>query len=499
MATKTIKIFLASSSELSKDREQIELFISRENDDLIEKQIWFKLVVWEKLLLSFRGERIQNYFNEEMLKCDIVLALFFRKVGQFTKEEFELAYKNLKEGKKPQYLYVYFKSASISTEEITKDYMGIIELKEEIQKHKQIYCSYDSIKDLQLQLKRQFDLIIPKINGVINKPASAPEVSDTTPVIPETYLNWLREYCSYMDIDKLQEKINIIQVKLPELYIPLYAYEPGKFTGDKHTLEEKERQIDIEELIGKNEYLLIEGHPGSGKTTLLKHLAYSFTQGSSIKGFDNFLPVLIFLKNLSGFFDKADEIVGEGSNSEKILSYYFNSIENVIDLDTVKKFCSAKKALFLLDGLDEMKPDHRDIVVNSFANFRIKNEGNKVVFSGRPHSLEGAAIKRFGDNHIRILSLNREQIEEFIRKWFYYVYSEGSKIGEKNAEAMISEMKDHPALVMLTDNPLMLTAICILYHDGKELPGQRAELYKKFIDNLSIEGLVMILGKFMCF
>jgi predicted NACHT family NTPase len=30
----------------------------------------------------------------------------------------------------------------------------------------------------------------------------------------------------------------------------------------------------------------------------------------------------------------------------------------------------------------------------------------------------------------------------------------------------------------------MLTAICILYHDEKELPGQRAELYKKFIDNM---------------
>ncbi|MCP4374370.1 MAG: SUMF1/EgtB/PvdO family nonheme iron enzyme, partial [Deltaproteobacteria bacterium] len=135
-------------------------------------------------------------------------------------------------------------------------------------------------------------------------------------------------------------------------------------------------------------------------------------------------------------------------------------------------------------GLDEMKPEHREVVVNSFANFRIKNEGNKVVFTGRPHGMEGAAINRFGGNHIKILSLNMEQIEAFIRKWFYYVYSEGSRIGEKNAEAMISEMKEHPDVGMLRDNPLMLTAICVLYHDGKELPGQRAELYKQFIKNL---------------
>ncbi len=36
----------------------------------------------------------------------------------------------------------------------------------------------------------------------------------------------------------------------------------------------------------------------------------------------------------------------------------------------------------------------------------------------------------------------------------------------------------------LIDNPLMLTTVCILYHDGGVLPGQRAELYKKFVNNL---------------
>ena len=49
---------------------------------------------------------------------------------------------------------------------------------------------------------------------------------------------------------------------------------------------------------------------------------------------------------------------------------------------------------------------------------------------------------------------------------------------------MIGEIKAHPTIEKLIDNPLMLTAVCILYHDEKELPGQRAELYKKFIDNM---------------
>ena len=497
---KTIKIFLASSGELSKDREQIELFIARENDELEEKQIKFKLVIWERLLHSFGEKGIQDYFNEEMLKCDIVLALFYKKVGQFTKEEFELAYKNLKEGNKPQYLYVYFKGGDIPIDEVDEEILKINKLKKEIQKYKQIHGSYDSIDNLNFQLKRQLDLIIPgfqRTESPASKPADTPDISETTPEIPVTYRKWLSENCAYMDIDKLQEKSNVIQVRLPEIYIPLYANPPIKKQNDvgpvsqtgrniKETSngsERKEYIIDIEELIGKNESLLIEGHPGSGKTTLLRHLAYTLARGDSVKGLDNHLPVLIFLKDLNGFFDnKGDN--REKPKAEDILSYYFECTGNVIGLDTVKGFCRAGKALFLLDGLDELKTEYRDIAVNSFANFRIKNEGNKVVFSGRPHGLEGAAIKRFGEGHVKIQSLNMEQIEEFIKKWFYYVYSEGASIGEKTAGGMISEIQEHPAVGMLTDNPLMLTAICILYHDGKELPGQRAELYRKFINNL---------------
>ncbi len=49
---------------------------------------------------------------------------------------------------------------------------------------------------------------------------------------------------------------------------------------------------------------------------------------------------------------------------------------------------------------------------------------------------------------------------------------------------MISEVQDHANIKQLIENPLMLTAICMLYHDGNELPGQRAELYKKFVNNL---------------
>jgi formylglycine-generating enzyme required for sulfatase activity len=64
------------------------------------------------------------------------------------------------------------------------------------------------------------------------------------------------------------------------------------------------------------------------------------------------------------------------------------------------------------------------------------------------------------------------------------VYDADSKIGERTANDMIGEIRSNPNIERLVDNPLLLSAICILYHDGKELPNQRAELYKKFVNNL---------------
>ena len=76
---KKYKVFLASSDELAPERKEIALMISRQNNAWVEKDVYLELVVWEDLLQSFREERIQDYFNRNMLECDIVILLFLKK------------------------------------------------------------------------------------------------------------------------------------------------------------------------------------------------------------------------------------------------------------------------------------------------------------------------------------------------------------------------------------------------------------------------------------
>jgi len=158
---KTIKIFLASSAELKEERVQVELMIAKMNRRLRSMGLFLELVIWEELKHSFYGTRIQNYFNIEMLKCDVVIFMFYQLVGDFTVEEFNTAFNSFNTGSRPFYLYVYFK-------EITNVVIGQIDdqkfskinnLKTTIQKAEQIYCKFTSNEDLKTQLQNQLTLI----------------------------------------------------------------------------------------------------------------------------------------------------------------------------------------------------------------------------------------------------------------------------------------------------------------------------------------------------
>lgn len=158
-----IKIFLASSNELNAERKEIELLIGKENRQLFYQNVFLDLVLWEDLCQSFHGDRIQDHFNEELAECEIVICLFFTKVGRFTKEEFDLAYEGFKADENPRHLYVFFKSGKVDIDDIDEGILEIGKLKKEIAEAEQIYKSFDSEPDLILQLKRQLDLIVPRL------------------------------------------------------------------------------------------------------------------------------------------------------------------------------------------------------------------------------------------------------------------------------------------------------------------------------------------------
>jgi formylglycine-generating enzyme required for sulfatase activity len=173
---KTIKIFLASSNDLQNERNAIELIVSRENKNFAAKGIQFELVRWEQLPQSFQPKRVQKFFNEKMLECEVMVALFYDRIGDFTYEEFQTAFKSFNKGKNPRHIFVFFKTGQISTEAVTDEFYEVQKLRQKIEHHEQIYCKYENLDELKNKLKEQMDLLVEDYK-------KAPPVSHDTPSI----------------------------------------------------------------------------------------------------------------------------------------------------------------------------------------------------------------------------------------------------------------------------------------------------------------------------
>lgn len=173
---RTIRIFIASSSELKEDRVKMRDFFSQENDHLHKKGIYLELVQWENFLDSISNTRLQSEYNNAIASCDIVLCLFFTKVGKYTSEEFDTAYQIFKAEGRPK-IWTYFKNAQIDTGSITDEINTLLAFKKKIGDLGHFYTEYSNIDNLINKFSRQLDLVLPDF---INEPKKGSKSKNET-------------------------------------------------------------------------------------------------------------------------------------------------------------------------------------------------------------------------------------------------------------------------------------------------------------------------------
>ena len=165
MTIKTVKIFLASSSELKEDRKEFEIFLSRKNNDWVDKGVHLELVLWEDFLDAMSQTRLQDEYNKAIKDCDLFVMLFFTKVGKYTAEEFDAAFGQFKATNKP-FIFTYFKDAEISTGNANKkDLTSLWAFQEKLDELGHFYTRYKTIDELINKFNRQLDKLAA--NGFI--------------------------------------------------------------------------------------------------------------------------------------------------------------------------------------------------------------------------------------------------------------------------------------------------------------------------------------------
>ncbi len=161
-AIQTIKIFLASSSELKEDREQFEIFINRENKLLVPKNLFLELIIWEDFIDAMSKERLQADYNRAIKESDIFISLFFKKVGKYTEEEFGVAVSQLNKTGKP-YVYTYFKDADINMESVDDEIQTLLDFRKKLKVLGHFRTVYKTVEDLKYQFKMQLEKLLQAI------------------------------------------------------------------------------------------------------------------------------------------------------------------------------------------------------------------------------------------------------------------------------------------------------------------------------------------------
>ena len=157
---RTVQIFLASSSELSDERDAFELFLRRENDRFGNAGLYVKVERWEYFLDAMSETRLQDEYNSAVRSCDIFVSLFKTKTGKFTEEEFDVAHKAFSSTGKPL-IYTYFMETDVPNHKSMREPLASLwNFQEKLSGLGHYHTTYTSIEDLQLKFRQQLEILI---------------------------------------------------------------------------------------------------------------------------------------------------------------------------------------------------------------------------------------------------------------------------------------------------------------------------------------------------
>lgn len=298
-----------------------------------------------------------------------------------------------------------------------------------------------------------------------------------------------------------------IPVELPiaEAYVPLRTRlcrsfmerEKDRFSDGREDFERDVQLSDVFQFCraDKQRGALLLGEPGAGKTTGARQLAWQLASGQRLPedlGLPaGIAPVLLKFRNLSS------KLLADGHDGLRqfLLQETHSKLARTDEQDPGPELWNAPGGLlWILDGLDEvMDPAARAKVAGWVKDALAHRPQDWFLVTSRFQGYDRTKFSlgaKFAEFEVK--PLERDQIADFVSKWFAVVYrylalsdAEAQSRAEADCEALL-RILDKPVnqigkMAELSANPLLLTILCIVFYDKRQLPTGRAELYAQCI------------------
>ncbi|MEX8517857.1 MAG: formylglycine-generating enzyme family protein [Leptothrix sp. (in: b-proteobacteria)] len=464
----TVRIFLASSSELAEHRREFELFIGRQNKLLVDRGVFLKLVMWEDFIDAMDQTRLQDAYNKALKECELFVMLFRTKVGKYTAEEFEKAFGQFKATGWPR-IWTYFNRMPVDIDSISED--DFLSLKR-FQKQLLALGHFQNVYENHDKLCGHFHEQLDKLEAdgfFARSPAGSTEPSTD---VPQPTAEQLRPYLTRRN----EHWRSSAAGKLDQRFVNLtLMFDHGlEYDGPRH---EAQRRFDLlAELLATRPDVgawVLVGSPGAGKSTVLQHHEMATAEAA--------LGLFAALKDSAEAAGAPADQRPEVCIWHRLSEYSFDSPapDDWLALPTRwpqglppwPELLRVARVRFLLDGLNEIKASDRSRQLQAIqrwtdwaAAHASRGDLLAPVFSVRTLDQSPLSSKDFEVRQIVLSPWEREQIEAYC----------ATRFGADNALWPVIEQDT--ALLELSALPFNLWAQCKLFNTLGRPARDRAEL-----------------------
>jgi formylglycine-generating enzyme required for sulfatase activity len=387
------------------------------------------------------------------------------------------------------------------------------------------YATYASAAELMKLLAQNVETYIATLLGaspsVLAGAGPSRGRAAGPPEVPVAYREWVKKKHGGVDLLGLQLKKSrppsLSAIYVPQTTIPGWRAGGGRVARTRllherveasHLVREEESTLAVERLSAESLY--VSGAPGTGKSTLCRWVAWLVAEGAMPvpdiappqaftetlgEGLRARLPVLIRLREFWEYLPVRVAATLGRADLETAIGHWVEHVKpDGLDARLIQLHIEAGTALLILDGVDEVPLSHasssgrwhpRDQILSALADSCPVwcHAGNRLLLTSRPYGLSDDQARQttLGAAPLQLLPPKLQRL--LAERWFTVLASESGSGGTMAAD-LFTDIDSQPWLMELAANPLLLTAMAIVYDEGKRLPQDKHELYERVVSTV---------------